>query len=355
MTSAPGAATGYTAAVLSANRSFEIRRIQRPTVQSHEVLTRVRATNVCATDVKKWDNPGVLAALAGRPLILGHEIAAEVIEVGAAVSMLRPGDRIAIDPVIRPPLSVEYGATGSDDLLGVGAAAGSPAANGELFVRHGIGGGFAELLKIPAACAIPLPEEVSFEEGSLVEPLADVVHSVEAAGDVAGAQCAVYGLGPMGLLHVVLLVSLGAKVTGVDLRPDRRALSVSLGANAAVGPDEPGSFNNVFIAVGGAGFLPACSAALDRLEPGGTLVAFSSAPSGASLTLDVNRLHYRNQRLVGVVGFDRSHADLALEHLSDHLLDVEILRRPHFSLPQIQKAFEECQSPGAVKVAIDLP
>jgi L-iditol 2-dehydrogenase len=334
---------------------LELSELPEPAVGENEVLIRVVGVNVCPTDVKKWAEPEFIRALNGNPLVLGHEVAGEVVEVGPGVDELRDGDRVAVDPIVRRGLHPALPSDAAEEILGIGAAAGSVEKNASLLRDFGIGGGFSELLKIPAGCAIPLPDDVSFAAGSLVEPLADVVHSIEAAGPLKGRLCAVFGLGPMGIMHAWVLLSEGAEVVGFDPREDRRRAAAGLGLRVMTAPNPADQFDAAFVTAGRKGFLPATQAALSVLAPSGTVVLFASGPRGARLDLDVNRVHYNRQRLVGVVGFERPHALRAIQLLHSGVIDVEAIRQPHFPLRRVQQAFEHFGDPGTLKIAIDMP
>lgn len=340
----------YQAAVLTAPRAFELRSIPEPDVAADDVLIAVRAVNVCPTDIKKWKDDGLADMLGRTPLILGHEIAGEVVRVGPGAKGIGIGDRVAVDPVIR-----NSDAAGQEVLLGIGSAAGPVDANARLLKDRGIGGGFAELVKVPAGNVIPIPDDLSFAAASLVEPLADVVFSIEAAGPVKGRRCGVFGLGPMGLLHVEALRHAGAVVVGIDPREDRRAAAEGFGANETASPGSVGDLDCAFIVAGGPALAPASEEALKLLRSDGVLVLFASGPPNVALNIDLNRVHYRRQRIAGVVGFRRSHADGAIALLRAGAIDVERLRYPKISLAELGRGFAETGNPGTFKFAVDLP
>ena len=349
----------YRAAILTGHRSLELEEFAVPPVGRSELLVRVGAANVCQTDVKKWDDAALAERLCGRPLVLGHELAGTVATVGSEVdSGLRVGDRVAVDPVIRGGIEyfeAAYGASSDREelLLGIGAAAGDPVANAVLFETHGIGGGFAEMVKIPATSAIKLPAGMSVEEGSLVEPLADVVHSLRAVGDVSGHHCAVFGLGPMGLLHVAVLARGGAHVIGVDPRQDRRDAGGTFGATEVRVPGGMPPVDCAFLCVGGAALEPALGEALAAVRRGGTAVLFSSAPADMNIVANLNRIHYGELRIVGVVGSTRSDQESAVEVLGAGAIDVTALRQPRVRFTDIQHAFHLMGRPEVRKVGLD--
>ncbi|MDQ1129483.1 zinc-binding dehydrogenase [Microbacterium sp. SORGH_AS_0888] len=337
-------------------RMAPVEREDRPLL-SGQVRIAVRAANLCPTDVKKWDDRDLADRLGGLSVPLGHEFAGEIIDVAADVADLRAGDRVAVDPVLRCGRCEECVAGRSQfcsGLLGIGAAAGDPVACARLAVRDGIGGGFAEHVIVPATSCIPLPADLDYAAGSLVEPLADVMHGIEAARIVAGERAAVIGLGPMGLLHIEALRADGVEVVGVDLRDDRREVAAGLGVRA-VHPDRFDTADVVFVTAGGGGHVPAIRLALAALAPGGRAVVFSSGPRGVEAAIDSNRLHYRRQSLIGVVGFDRRHAAEAVRVLRTGRVGVDLIRRPHVPLARVDDAFRAVQDPGVLKTAVDIP
>jgi threonine dehydrogenase-like Zn-dependent dehydrogenase len=181
------------------------------------------------------------------------------------------------------------------------------------------------------------------------------MHSIEADGSVEGRRCVVFGLGPMGLLHVQALVHLGADVVGADPRADRRATALEFGAHTVVAPEEVPVVDRAYVVAGGAGLVAAATRALEVLDASGSLVLFASGPTGAQLVMDPNRLHYQRQSVVGVVGFEPRHAQAATQLLSAHAIDVDALRRPRIELDDLPWAFEAVGRPDVLKPAIDFP
>ncbi len=340
----------YRAAVLTGHKRFDMQALPLPDVGPGEALVCVRAVNVCPTDIKKWNNADIDAMLKETPLILGHEIAGSVVSAGADVTGFSPGDRVAIDPVIR-----NRNAEGREVLTGIGSAAGSVQDNAALLRESGIGGGFAEIVKVPAENLIAIPDGLSYAAASLIEPLADIVHGIALAGDVKGRRCGVYGLGPMGLLHVELLKHLGAEVVGVEPRADRRELARVFGASSTAEPGAVPKLDMAFIVAGGPALKPACQDGLAALDQRGTLVIFASGPVDAELSFNLNKVHYACQKIVGVVGFRREDAERTIEFLMEGAVDVARIRQPLIPLEELGRGFAETGSEGTLKFAIDLP
>jgi L-iditol 2-dehydrogenase len=182
------------ACVLHDVRSLEVRDVAKPTPGPHDVLVRVAAVGLCGTDLHIWageanyhtDGRGRPLPLASHPQILGHEIAGEVVESGSAVRDLGPGDRVALDQGLncrsRQRASLcEYCATGDSHQC-------------EYYAEYGITGlpgGLAEFIAVPAVNAILVESDLEPAQAALTDPLACIMHSMNA---VARTTCARYQL-----------------------------------------------------------------------------------------------------------------------------------------------------------------
>ncbi|KAL3958293.1 hypothetical protein ACCO45_006455 [Purpureocillium lilacinum] len=180
----------------------------KPSVESpHDVLVAVNYTGICGSDVHYWVHGAIGHFVVREPMVLGHESAGTVVETGAAVAHLRPGDRVAIEP--------GYGCrrcaacrAGKYNLCEDMIFAATPPHDGTL----------TGLWRSPADFCYKLPDNVSLQEGALVEPLAVGVHIVKQAAVQPGQSVVVMGAGPVGLLCAAVARAYGAsKVVSVDI------------------------------------------------------------------------------------------------------------------------------------------
>lgn len=365
----------YLAALLYGSHDIRLEEVEMPPLEPGEVIVRLRAATLCATDVKKYrgTNPlydGVLRDYG--PYVLGHEGSGEVVEVGEGVTSVKPGDRIAVQPIINCG-ECFYCRNDMPNLcprmLGVGGSAGDFRECVQLFRDKGVGGCFAEYLKVPERCVIRVPQHIGYDEASMLEPVADVVHSVDVAGTGSPLRkrVAVVGLGPMGLLHVMVARAYGADfVIGIDPIEERRKLAEESGANVVLDPlrkdpvsavrdraDQVG-VDVVFVTAGGSAQAKCVADALDMVRKGGAVVVFASAPANASLSVDPNAVHYRMISLLGVVGFRSCDAVKGLDLISRDLINLGLIRRPVVHLPDISRAFSLYGTPGVLKVGVQL-
>jgi len=249
----------------------------------------VQASGICGSDVMEWYRRHRV------PLVLGHEIAGEIVEVGPGVNTYRPGDRVTVAHHV-PCFTCHY------------CRSGHPTVCDTLRRTNFFPGGFAEYIRVPAINVergvFPLPPEVSFEEGSFVEPLACVVRGQRLAGLRPGHSVLVLGSGIAGLLHVQLAVALGAgRVVATDLVDYRLKAAQQLGAEAAIPATEDvparlrqlneGRLADLVVVCTGA--TQAIAQALRSVERGGTILFFAPTEPDVTIPLPVNELFWRNE------------------------------------------------------------
>ncbi len=216
--------------------ALTVRPIPRPSAT--EALVRVRRCGLCGSDVAYYAGRVPLGTPSGRgPLVLGHEFAGEIVELGAVArgaSGLGPGDRVAVDP-LQPCHGCEACAAGHPHLCPRAAIAGVSR-----------DGGLAEYAVAPYPSLRRLPPEVDDAAAAFVEPLACAVHGMEKLAVRPGQVVVVFGPGPMGLLLVRLARLLGAgRIVLVGTRDDRLAVGGRYGADHLVNLRDPRSPHHV--------------------------------------------------------------------------------------------------------------
>jgi L-iditol 2-dehydrogenase len=213
-------------AQLVAPHRFELTEAPRPEAGPGEVLVRVRAVGVCGSDLHNFSVGAVGDQPAQFPMVLGHEPAGEVVRCGPGVTGFQPGDRVLLEPAIYC-YHCEFCLAGRHNVC----------RNLRFLSQPGDPGFFRDYVVLPAHNVLPLPENLSFEEGTLFEPLAVVLHSMKFAAVQFGETAAVFGAGPIGLLTIAALKLAGAaRVWAVEPVAARRELALRLGADAAIDP-----------------------------------------------------------------------------------------------------------------------
>lgn len=208
-------------------RTIAVEDAPEPVAGPSDVILAVRACGICGSDLHTY----LEGALVRPGQVLGHEFAGEVVEVGSEVEGIALGDRVTAVP-IQPCGGCRRCGEGLGHLC---------EHMHERGIGFGIQGAFAERLRIPDATVgvnvHPVPDELSFEDGASVEPLAIGVHCVRRAGARAGQAAFVFGLGTIGLHVAQVLRARGVDpVLGVDLSELRRRKAEELGVVALADP-----------------------------------------------------------------------------------------------------------------------
>ena len=251
------------------NRDVRLEEMPIPRIGPGELLVKVIASGICGSDVMEWYR------IKKAPLVLGHEIAGEVVEVGEGAENFRMGDRVFVSHHV-PCGKCHYCLNGNETVCGT------------LRSTNFDPGGFAEYIRVPQINVqngtFLLPDGMSYEEGSFIEPLACVVRGQQRAKMKAGQSVLVIGSGLSGILHVQLAQASGAKfVVATDISDYRLEAVMRFGADEAVHTSEDiparlrevneGRLSDLVIICAGA--EQAVSQGLKSVERGGTILLFA--------------------------------------------------------------------------------
>lgn len=269
-----------------------------PSCGPADLLLRVRATSICGTDVHIWSWNDWAKTTVRPPLVLGHEVAGEIVEVGRDVTGFRTGEHVSVES----HLPCGDCAQCRDDRMHICDRL-------KILGVHRQGT-FAEYLSVPAICAWKNAPGTPAEVASILEPLGNAVHAASEA-DVLNRKVVVFGCGPTGLFTAMAAKAMGAAaVFAVDVNRDRLAMARSLGADELFDGALPDVAQLVAKQAGGAGADAAfemsgspgaISSALRSLRKGGTLVAFGLPKLPVQVDWS-NDLILPGRRILGVVG-----------------------------------------------------
>ncbi len=203
--------------MIAPGQPLELQRIPIPSGGEEDVLVRVRATGVCHSDAHYRAGRSPMGIM---PITLGHEIAGEVEWVGARVTSVKAGERVCLHYNISCG-NCYYCKSGNEQFC-----------TQVRMIGHHIDGGYAEYIAVPARNAIPLPHEISFEEGAtLMCASATALHALRKGRVKDGETVAVFGVGGLGLSAIQLAKVLGAvEVYAVDIQLDKLELASQYGA-----------------------------------------------------------------------------------------------------------------------------
>jgi L-iditol 2-dehydrogenase len=270
-----------------------------------EVQVAVRAVGICGSDLHAYGEGAVGDMTCAYPMVLGHEPAGEVVQLGPGVTGWSRGDAAALEPA-HYCYHCELCRRGRHNICEQLRFLSTP----------GQPGFFRERVNLPAENLVRLPANVALAVGTLVEPLAVVLHAIKLAPPVLGETAAVIGAGPIGLLTVAALKRAGVgRVWAVEPLPHRRELARLMGADATLAPEAPESLAAAVVAdSGGRGvdLVFDCAAkggseeaSLRMAAPGGRVV-FTGISSEARVPLDV---HLWRRKELGVHQVRRSNHD----------------------------------------------
>lgn len=191
-----------------------------------ELLIRVKAIGICGTDLHYYRGESAGYATINYPFTMGHEFAGQVEAVGSQVTGFRPGDRVALDPA-NSCRACEACLDGHPHICPNGRFVGSP----------GVSGAMQEFLVHPARLAFKLPDNLSYAQGAVLEPLGVGLHAVNLGRIRIGDTVAILGCGPIGLFIVQLARLAGAQdVFATDILDHRLRMAEKCGASLAINP-----------------------------------------------------------------------------------------------------------------------
>jgi len=263
--------TTMMAAVLHGARDLRLVEHPRPALLPGMVLLRPRRVGICGSDLHYYQHGYCGAFVPDRPFVLGHELSAEVVELGDGVAGVAVGDRVTVNPA-RACLCCAACKSGRPNLcrrtVMLGSASTTPPTDGA----------FAEFVAVRADQCHRLPDALDDALGAMMEPFAVALHAVHRAGSVAGRRVLVTGAGTIGLLVAMTARAFGAVPVAVtDVSAERRRLAAELAADIAFDPAAPdASCEDYDVVFEASGARAALRQAFDLVRPGGTIVQIGS-------------------------------------------------------------------------------
>jgi L-iditol 2-dehydrogenase len=293
------------------NSDVRLEEMPVPKIGPGELLVRIEASGICGSDVMEWYR------IKKAPLVLGHEIAGEIVEMGEGVERYKVGDRVSASHHV-PCNTCHYCLsdrhTSCDTLR---STTFEP-------------GGFAEFVRLPAINVdrgvYPLPEEVSYDEGTFVEPLACVLRAQRIARLRPGQSVLVVGSGMTGILQVNLARASGAgRIIATDVMQYRLDSAKRLGADDVIHAtdDVPARVRElnggklVDLVLVCTGVVSAINQALQSVDRGGTVLLFAPTDPGITIPVSVADLFFRDG-----VTLTSSYAGSP----ADHMTAVDLIR-----------------------------
>jgi L-iditol 2-dehydrogenase len=338
------------ACFLDGPRKVAVRDVPIPKLATGDILVRMEASGICGTDLEKIE--GQL----GPGGILGHEVSGTIEKVAGDIGAYKVGDRVVAHhhvPCYHCPDCSKGNFTLCND-----------------FKKSNIDPcGFAENFRVPQynierGGVVPLPPELSFEEGSLIEPTACCIRAIRRAKVQQADNILVVGLGPTGLTQIqILRHETTGKIIGSDIIEARLKLGKIFGANETVNAlteNVPAhvrkiASEGVDLAIVSTGNEKALNQAFGSVRKGGRVLLFGAPSRGASYQLNLSDLFSRQITVLSSYSCVESEMKEAIRLVSQKRLDLESLISDRFKLRDCQKAMEFAKtSKTAIKTIVVL-
>ena len=270
------------------NKDIRIEDVPRPEPGPSEMLVKVFSCGICGSDIAEWYR------LPKAPLVPGHEIGGEVVETGKSVQAYRPGDKVFVAPKV-PCMNCYYCKNGHYPVCSK--------------IKDRLPGGFAEYILVPESIVkngtYLLPDNITYDQSTFIEPLACVARAQKLAGIQKGQTVMVMGCGMSGLLHVKLAKTKNCKIMTTDINGQRLTLAKHIGADITIDAAENvpellvaknHKMPDVVILC-----TPAISAveqAWKLLDKGGVIVFFAVPGPDKEVIVPINRLWTKEIRIL---------------------------------------------------------
>lgn len=298
------------------NKDVRVEEIPKPTIGPDEFLFKMQASGICGSDVLEWYR------IKKAPLVLGHEATGEIVEIGSKVKKYKVGDRIFVSHHV--PCNVcRYCLSGNHTVCET------------LQSTNYYPGGFSEYIRVPRinieSGVFLLPREVSFEEGTFIEPLACCLRGQRMANLKSGQGVLILGAGISGLLHLLLAQAKGCRHVAVtDINEYRLSAAKKLGATAVINAKEDiaekfrlmneNQLADLVIVCTSA--LPAFMQAMKCVDRAGTILCFASTEPGIEVPIPVSDFWRKSIKIIHSYGASPSDLNEALEVLHNKKISV---------------------------------
>jgi L-iditol 2-dehydrogenase len=334
------------AALLHAPRDIRVGDIPRPEPGPGELLIRIRATGLCGSDLHIYTGDREVS----YPQALGHEFAGDVVELGDGVSGFAMGDRVTAEPNFSCGECI-YCREGLPNLC-----------VNRIGLAINCHGTLAEYVAVPARFAWKLPDSLTYQQGTLVEPLMVGVHAVRRGRVRLGDTVAVMGCGAIGLMTIAAAKVAGARVFAVDIVPEKLEIARRLGAEAVFNARQGDALDAIraltpegqgpLIVFETAGVAVTVQQALQLVRSGGRVVLVGLSTQPAQLIpLNVAR---REVEIIGSFIYYAGEFAIGIRLIADGVIDVDQLVGLVTDLEGTDAAFRAVESGAVVKAIIEI-
>ena len=330
------------------NNDIRVEEIPTPQIGRGEILLKSLACGICGSDVMEWYRAHK------APLVLGHEATGEIVEIGENVKRFKKGDRVFVSHHV-PCNTCHYCLNGNHTVCD------------SLRSTNFDPGGFAEYVRVPEINVdrgvFVLPDNMSLEDGTFIEPLACVVRGQRLARIEPGQTVVIIGSGMSGLLHILLARSLGAgKIIATDINEYRMEMARKFGADSVISahddlPSHLLKLNSNRLAdrvIVTAGADSALNSALQSVDRGGTILFFAPGGPETNLSVPFNDFWKNCITLMPTYGASPLDIEVAIELISSQRVPVKEMITHRLGLAETEQGFKLVnEAQESIKVVIE--
>ena len=330
------------------NKDVRIEEMPTPNINDDEILVKVISSGICGTDVMEWYR------IKKAPLVLGHEIAGIIDKIGKNIKNFKTGDRVMVSHHV-PCMQCRYCNTGHHTAC-------------ETIHKTNIfPGGFSEFIRVPSINvkfgALNLPDEVSFDEGTFIEPLGCAIRGQKALQIKNDDSLLVFGAGISGLIHIKLAKSRGIKkIIAADINEQRLDYARKFGATDAINAKEDVASklkeknigrlaDKVMLCTGS---MQAANTAMKCIDKGGTLLFFAVPKPDEKLDIPINDFWKNDVRIITSYGASPFDLKEALQLIRDKKISFDDMITHKLGMDQVQEGFQlVAEAKDSIKVIIE--
>ncbi len=336
------------AAFLIEKNKIEIREIENPKIKNEdEVLVKIKSVGVCGSDIHYYKEGRIGDFIVKEPLILGHESSGIIEEVGKSVKDLKVGDRVAIEPGI-PCRKCSYCKEGRYNLC----------ADVKFFATPPINGTFCEYIVHPSDFLYKLPENISFDEATLIEPFSVGIHACNLINLRPGEKILISGLGPVGLLSGLSAKLNGAIVYGIEKNKKRIEIAEKIGFEYVFDTEKieikeiknniEEKFDVIFECSGNSFLI---EETINWVKRGGRIVFIGMGTD--FVNFNILKLTIDEIKISGIFRYANTYKK-AISLLSKNRIDLKNFISKKFSLIDVKEALEyPIKNPDCIKVIVN--
>lgn len=339
------------ASVYYDTNDFRVEEIQKPEINSNEILLKLRSCGLCGTDIQKAINKTVTP-----PIVLGHEYAGEIVRVGSDITDFEVGDRV-VGGIHVPCFTCHYCERGHYTLCP------------EFKKTNIVPGGFSEYIKLPEEhvrhAVFKIPNDLSYQQASFTEPVACCIHGQKAANIHPADNVLIMGAGQIGMIHGQILKHKNVgNVIISDMSPFKLSKAKELGLDYTVNIKEENlkevisevtNNKGIDVVIIAAGVSSLLKEAVQLLRRGGQIICFSPFDEDPKVTIDAERFFKDEISIIGTYSVSPYEFREAILYLQNGVIDTEKMITHELNLNQLGKAIKITTNPQeeVIKVVIN--